>query len=39
MSDVYSFGAFLLELITGQDEAMHINFMGSNESLIQWVSI
>ncbi|KAK8281848.1 hypothetical protein V6Z12_D09G267700 [Gossypium hirsutum] len=36
-SDVYSFGAFLLELITGQDEAMHINYMGSNESLIQWV--
>nr|KJB38596.1 hypothetical protein B456_006G264400 [Gossypium raimondii] len=36
-SDVYSFGAFLLELITGQDEAMRINYMGSNESLIQWV--
>ncbi|TYI12447.1 hypothetical protein ES332_A09G278500v1 [Gossypium tomentosum] len=38
-SDVYSFGAFLLELITGQDEAMHINYMGSNESLIQWAEL
>ncbi|XP_022747050.1 proline-rich receptor-like protein kinase PERK3 [Durio zibethinus] len=36
MSDVYSFGVFLLELITGQ-EAVHINSLGSNESLIQWV--
>ncbi|XWS07789.1 hypothetical protein CRYUN_Cryun41cG0020900 [Craigia yunnanensis] len=36
MSDVYSFGVFLLELITGQ-EAVHIDSLGSNESLIQWV--
>ncbi|KAF2310988.1 hypothetical protein GH714_018934 [Hevea brasiliensis] len=37
MSDVYSFGVFLLELITGQ-EAMHLGFLGSDESLIQWVA-
>ncbi|XWS53653.1 hypothetical protein CRYUN_Cryun10bG0019200 [Craigia yunnanensis] len=37
MNDVYSFGVFLLELITGQEEAVHINYLGSNESLIQWV--
>ncbi|XVF23846.1 hypothetical protein REPUB_Repub13aG0074900 [Reevesia pubescens] len=36
MSDVYSFGVFLLELITGQ-EAVHIDSLGSNESLLQWV--
>ncbi|EOY06443.1 hypothetical protein QUC31_016275 [Theobroma cacao] len=36
MSDVYSFGVFLLELITGK-EAVHINYLRSNESLIQWV--
>ena len=36
LSDVYSFGVFLLELITGQ-EAVHIDSLGSNESLIQWV--
>ncbi|XWS66029.1 hypothetical protein CRYUN_Cryun05aG0165000 [Craigia yunnanensis] len=36
MSDVYSFGVFLLELITGQ-EAVHIDSLGSNESLIHWV--
>ncbi|KAF8387892.1 hypothetical protein HHK36_026554 [Tetracentron sinense] len=34
MSDVYSFGIFLLELITGK-EALQINFLGSN--LIHWV--
>lgn len=38
MSDVYSFGVFLLELITGQEEAALINYLGSNDSLIQWVS-
>ncbi|XP_022749028.1 probable serine/threonine-protein kinase PBL2 [Durio zibethinus] len=37
MNDVYSFGVFLLELITGQEEAVLINYLGSNESLIQWV--
>ncbi|XP_021634952.2 leucine-rich repeat receptor protein kinase HPCA1 isoform X2 [Hevea brasiliensis] len=31
------FGVFLLELITGQ-EAMHLGFLGSDESLIQWVA-
>ncbi|KAB2625242.1 proline-rich receptor-like protein kinase PERK1 [Pyrus ussuriensis x Pyrus communis] len=36
MSDVYSFGVFALELLTGQ-EALHIGFLGSNESLFQWV--
>lgn len=36
MSDIYSFGVFLLELITGQ-EAVHLGFLGSDESLIQWV--
>lgn len=36
MSDVYSFGVFLLELITG-GEALRINFLGSGESLNQWV--
>ncbi|TYI06950.1 hypothetical protein ES332_A10G193800v1 [Gossypium tomentosum] len=37
MSDVYSFGVFLLELITGREEAMHIDYLRSNESLIQLV--
>lgn len=37
MNDVYSFGVFLLELVTGQDEAVHINYLRFNESLIQWV--
>jgi hypothetical protein len=36
MSDVYSFGVFLLELVTGQ-EALHIDSLGSNESLFHWV--
>ncbi|XP_021295807.1 putative serine/threonine-protein kinase [Herrania umbratica] len=36
MSDVYSFGVFLLELITGQ-EAVHMDSLVSNESLIEWV--
>lgn len=36
MSDVYSFGVFLLELVTGK-EALHIDSLGSNESLCQWV--
>ncbi|KAI5349566.1 PREDICTED: serine/threonine-kinase [Prunus dulcis] len=36
MSDVHSFGVFLLELLTGQ-EALDIGFLGSNESLFQWV--
>ncbi|XP_058000978.1 probable receptor-like protein kinase At5g38990 isoform X2 [Hevea brasiliensis] len=31
------FGVFLLELITGQ-EAMHLGFLGSDESLIEWVA-
>ncbi|XP_043699850.1 probable LRR receptor-like serine/threonine-protein kinase At1g69990 [Telopea speciosissima] len=35
MSDIYSFGIFLLELITGQ-EASQIN-LGYGESLEQWV--
>ncbi|XP_048235048.1 proline-rich receptor-like protein kinase PERK13 isoform X2 [Ricinus communis] len=37
MSDVYSFGVFLLELLTGQ-EAVHLGFSGTDESLIQWVA-
>lgn len=37
MSDVYSFGVFLLELVTGQ-EALRNEILGSNESLVQWVS-
>ncbi|KAK9289244.1 hypothetical protein L1049_017719 [Liquidambar formosana] len=36
MSDVYSFGVFLLELVTGL-EALHIDSLGSEESLIEWV--
>ncbi|ONI28378.1 hypothetical protein PRUPE_1G139900 [Prunus persica] len=36
MSDVHSFGVFLLELLTGQ-EALDIGSLGSNESLFQWV--
>uniref|UniRef100_A0A1D1Y2H7 non-specific serine/threonine protein kinase n=1 Tax=Anthurium amnicola TaxID=1678845 RepID=A0A1D1Y2H7_9ARAE len=35
-SDVYSFGVFLLELIGGQ-EATQFQFMGSNQSIIEWV--
>ncbi|XP_021905058.1 putative serine/threonine-protein kinase [Carica papaya] len=35
-SDIYSFGVFLLELVTGQ-EALYVDSLGSNESLIQWV--
>ncbi|ONI28382.1 hypothetical protein PRUPE_1G139900 [Prunus persica] len=35
MSDVHSFGVFLLELLTGQ-EALDIGSLGSNESLFQW---
>ncbi|GMI80087.1 hypothetical protein like AT3G26700 [Hibiscus trionum] len=37
MSDVYGFGVFLLELITGREEAVHIDYLRSNESLIQMV--
>lgn len=37
MTDVYSFGVFLLELVTGH-EALHNENLGSNESLFQWVS-
>ncbi|KAK8671110.1 hypothetical protein V6N13_037718 [Hibiscus sabdariffa] len=37
MSDVYSFGVFLLELITGREEAVHIDYLQSNDSLIQLV--
>ncbi|KAK8510865.1 hypothetical protein V6N12_036779 [Hibiscus sabdariffa] len=37
MSDVYSFGVFLLELITGREEAVHIDYLRSNDSLIQLV--
>ncbi|XP_039048737.1 probable serine/threonine-protein kinase PBL15 isoform X1 [Hibiscus syriacus] len=37
MSDVYSFGVFLMELITGRDEAVHIDYLRSNDSLIQLV--
>ncbi|XP_028102529.1 receptor-like protein kinase THESEUS 1 [Camellia sinensis] len=36
MNDVYSFGVFLLELVTGR-EASHIDSFGSNESILQWV--
>lgn len=36
MSDIYSFGVFLLELVTGH-EASHIVSLGSYEALIQWV--
>ncbi|GAV73147.1 Pkinase_Tyr domain-containing protein [Cephalotus follicularis] len=36
LSDIYSFGVFLLELVTGQ-EALHIDSLGSYDSLIQWV--
>ncbi|XP_020412382.1 probable serine/threonine-protein kinase PBL21 isoform X2 [Prunus persica] len=37
MSDVHSFGVFLLELLTGQ-EALDIGSLGSNESLFQWAA-
>uniref|UniRef100_A0A5B7BCE9 non-specific serine/threonine protein kinase n=1 Tax=Davidia involucrata TaxID=16924 RepID=A0A5B7BCE9_DAVIN len=36
MSDVYSFGVFLLELVTGR-EASHIDSLGYNGSILQWV--
>ncbi|GKU85519.1 hypothetical protein SLEP1_g186 [Rubroshorea leprosula] len=36
MSDIYSFGVFLLELVTGQ-QAVKIGSFGSNDTLIQWV--
>ncbi|KAF3456185.1 hypothetical protein FNV43_RR00835 [Rhamnella rubrinervis] len=36
MTDVYSFGVFLLELVTGH-EALHNENLGSSESLFQWV--
>ncbi|GFZ08978.1 protein kinase superfamily protein [Actinidia rufa] len=36
INDVYSFGVFLLELVTGQ-EASHIDSFGSNERILQWV--
>ncbi|XAR54530.1 Non-specific serine/threonine protein kinase [Bertholletia excelsa] len=36
MNDVYSFGVFLLELVTGQ-QASHVGSLGSNEILLQWV--
>ncbi|KAL3508065.1 hypothetical protein ACH5RR_033447 [Cinchona calisaya] len=35
-NDVYSFGVFLLELITGRD-ASEIGAFGSNDSIMQWV--
>ncbi|ONK63449.1 uncharacterized protein A4U43_C07F15270 [Asparagus officinalis] len=35
-SDIYSFGVFLLELISGKETARQI-FTGSNGSLAQWV--
>ncbi|XP_038720319.1 probable serine/threonine-protein kinase PBL15 [Tripterygium wilfordii] len=38
VSDAYSFGVFLLELITGQ-RATHIDSLGSEESFIQWVRL
>lgn len=37
MTDVYSFGVFLLELVTGH-EALHDENLDSNENLFQWVS-
>lgn len=36
MGDIYSFGVFLLELVTGQ-EASYIVSLGCYEALIQWV--
>lgn len=37
MSDAYSFGVFLLELVTG--EAAPNMILSGHESLIQWVNI
>lgn len=36
-TDVYSFGVFLLELVTGKDVS-HIHEFGSNQSVRAWVS-
>lgn len=36
ISDVYNFGVFLLELVTGREAALH-NFPLSNQSIAQWV--
>ncbi|XP_052207386.1 probable serine/threonine-protein kinase PBL28 isoform X1 [Diospyros lotus] len=36
MNDVFSFGVFLLELVTGR-EASNLDAFGSNETMLQWV--